>query len=86
VLDIFVTKIRLQGASIVPIIREFIAAGMPQHVRMRLKGELGLNPSALNHAGESSGAKRSATFGGEHERRFRFLLTLKSPQSTQFVA
>jgi hypothetical protein len=86
VLDIFVTKIGLQGAGVVPVIREFVAASMPQHVRMRLKGELSHNPSPFNHARESSRAKRRAALGREHEWRLRLLLALEPPQGAQFVS
>jgi hypothetical protein len=85
-LDVLVPEIRLEGAGIVTVIRQLVAAGMSQHVRMRLKGELGLDPSALNHARESSRAKGRTALGREYEWRLRLLLTLKSPQSAQFVA
>jgi len=75
-LDVLVPEIGLQGARVVTVIRQFVATGVAQHVRMRLKGELGLDPSALNHAREPGRAKRGAALGGEHERRFRLLLTL----------
>jgi hypothetical protein len=55
---------------------------MPQHVRVRLKGEFGLNPRPFNHARESSRAKRRAALGGEHERRFWLLLALEPPQGS----
>ena len=34
VLDILVAKVVLQGTSIMPIVGEFVAAGVPEHVRM----------------------------------------------------
>ena len=85
-LNIFVPKIGLQRSGVMAVIRQLVATGMPEHVRMRLKGELGLDPSALNHAREPSRAKRRAALGGERECRFRLLLALKSAQSAQFIA
>jgi hypothetical protein len=55
---------------------------MPEHVWMGFEAKLGPGASPVDHAGESSRAKRSATLGGEHERRFRLLLTLESPQGS----
>ena len=56
------TKIGLQGAGVVAVIGELVAAGMPQHVRMRLEAELRpvparsimrANPAGLNGAPRS---------------------------------
>jgi hypothetical protein len=35
VLDVLVAEIVLQGSGIVPVVGKFIAARMPQHVRMQ---------------------------------------------------
>ena len=43
-LDVLVPEIGLQRSGVMAVIGELITAGMPQHVRMRLKGELGLDP------------------------------------------
>jgi hypothetical protein len=36
------------------LVRERITAAVPEHVSMGLKAQLGLDASALDHAGESS--------------------------------
>ena len=55
-------EIGLQGAGVVPLVRQLVAAGMPQHVRMRLEAELchvparsimRANPAGLNGAPRS---------------------------------
>ena len=79
-------EIGLQSAGVVPVIREFVAASMPQHVRMRLEAELGQSPGALDHPRKPCGAEWRAAFGREHEWRPRLLLALEPPQGAQFVA
>jgi hypothetical protein len=46
---------------IVPLVGQGVAAGVPQHVRVRLEPELGLGPRSLNHASEPSGRERCAS-------------------------
>ena len=41
VLDVLVAEIVLQGSGIVPVVGKFIAACMPQHVRMQGEGHPG---------------------------------------------
>ena len=79
------TKIGLQGAGVVAVIRELIPAGMAQHVRMRLEAELRQSPGALDHAGEPGRAEWRAALGREYEWRPRLLLALEPPQGAQFV-
>ena len=71
--------------SVVPLVSESVAAGVPQHVRVRLEGQLGLDPCPLDHAGEPGGAEGCPAFRREHEGRLRLLLALKPPQGTQLV-
>jgi hypothetical protein len=59
-------------------------AGVPQHVRMGLEGELGLPARTFNHAREPCGGEGRAPIRREHERRLRLLLALQ-PQCPQFV-
>ena len=59
-----------------------IAAGMPQHVGMRLEPKSGFGARALDHAGETSRREWSAPLRGEHERRFGLLLAPEPPQGT----
>ena len=56
VLDIAVPEVGLQRARVVPLVGQGVAAGVPEHVRVRLEAELGLDPRSLDHAGEASGA------------------------------
>jgi len=66
-LDILVTKVRLQGARIVSSVREGIAAGVPKHVGVNAF-ELGRFPGPRHHLGEAGRCKRSATLGGKYKR------------------
>ncbi len=75
----------MQGARVVALVGQRVAAGVPQHVRVRLEAELGLGPCPLDHAGEASGGERRAPLRSEHEGRLGLLLALKPPQRPQFV-
>jgi hypothetical protein len=57
-LDIAVAQVRLQGSG--ALIGERKAASVPQHVRVGLEAELGLDASPLDHAREPRGAKGAA--------------------------
>ena len=78
-------EVCLQGPRIVSLVRESIAAGVPEHVRVRLEGKLGLDPGSLDHAGKPGGAEGGAALRGEHEGRLRLPLALKPPQRPQFI-
>ena len=65
-LDIFMTEVVLQRARVVTIIREFVPAGMPKHVRVDAKRHLGSVAEALDKAVESYGAYRSTTLAHKH--------------------
>jgi hypothetical protein len=43
-----------------PLVRERVAASVPQHVRMSLEAQLGLAAGPLDHAGQPIGAKGAA--------------------------
>jgi hypothetical protein len=58
VLDVLVTEIRLEGARVMSLGRQREPAGMPQHVRVRLEGELRLHSRPLDHAREPCGGER----------------------------
>ena len=45
-LDVSVPEVGLQGARVVPLVSQGVAAGVPEHVWVRLE------PRALNHSGE----------------------------------
>ena len=50
-----------------PSISERIAAGVPEHVRVRLEDQLGHLSSLFNHTGEAGRREWQAALGGEHE-------------------
>ncbi len=55
-------EVRLQGARIVPFVRERVSASVPEHVRMSLEAQHGLSASTLDHAREASSAEGGAAF------------------------
>src|SRR5262245_4786376 len=76
VLNVAVAEVSLQGPRIVPLIGQRVAAGMPEHVRVRLERKLRFDPCPLDHAGKPGGAEGSAALRGEHEGRLGLLLAL----------
>jgi hypothetical protein len=66
----FVAEVGLQSASVMAPVREGIAAGMAQHVRVDAC-ELGRFSSSRDHLAEASRGKRRSTLGREHKRRRR---------------
>jgi hypothetical protein len=85
VLNIPVAEVSLQGAGVVALVSQGKTAGVPQHMRMGLEGQLGLPARPFDHAGEASRAERCPAFRGKHEGRLGFLFALKPPQRPQFV-
>jgi hypothetical protein len=85
VLDIFVSEVGLERSRIVAPVRQGVAAGVAQHVRVNLKAELCLDACAFDHAGKPGGAKRRTAFRCEHVCRL-VLVALQPPQRAQFVA
>jgi len=57
-LNVAVAEISLQRARVVSLVSQRVPTGVPQHVRVRLKGELGLPARPFDHAGEASRTKR----------------------------
>lgn len=57
VLNIPVPEISLQSPGVVPLVGQRVATGVPQHVRMRLEGQLSLPTCTLDHAGKSCGTE-----------------------------
>ena len=62
------------------------AAGVPEHVRVRLEDQLGHLSSSLDHSREASSRKGRAALRGEHEWRFGILLTGQATQCPELVA
>jgi hypothetical protein len=75
----------LQRSRVVSLVCERITTGVPQHVRMRFKAELGLAPRPFDHACEPGGAEGCAALRCEYEGRPRLLLTLEPPECPQLV-
>jgi hypothetical protein len=63
----FVPEVGLERPRVVTPVGQRIATGMPDHVRVNLKVELGLNARAFDHTGETGGAERRAAFRCEYE-------------------
>ncbi len=83
VLDIAVAEVRLQSARIVALVRQRVAAGVPQHMRVSLEPEPSLDPCPLDHAGEASGSEWRSPLRSEHEGRLGFLLALEPSQGSR---
>ena len=54
VLDVAVTEVSPKRSGIVSLVRERIAAGVPEHVRVSLEPKSGFGTRALDHAGKPS--------------------------------
>lgn len=65
--NVAVLKVGLQGARVVPLVGQGVAAGVSQHVRVRLEPKLGLGPRSLDHACEAGSRERCTVLRGEHE-------------------
>jgi len=63
-----------------------IASGVPQHVRVGLEPQLGLDARPFHHAGEPGSGERRSPLGGEDKRGLGFLVPLQPPERPQFVA
>lgn len=57
VLNVFVAEIGLQRPRVMPVDREFVLTGMPEHVGVRLERKLGLDPCPLDRSSDTSGAE-----------------------------
>jgi hypothetical protein len=53
VLDVAMPKVGLDCARVVTVIGELVAAGMTEHVGVRLDTQVGIGASPLHHAGEA---------------------------------
>lgn len=79
-LDIAVAEVGLQGAGIVSLIDECIAAGMAQHVRMRLEPQFRLSPSPFDHPREAGRGEGRPSLTDEHKGGLGLLLALEAAQ------
>ena len=57
-----------QRTRVVAIVRELVAASMPEHVWVQREGKLCSAPCALNHPQEPRSGDWSACLCGEHVR------------------
>jgi DEAD/DEAH box helicase len=80
VLDRLVAQIALDGSRIDAVIRQFVTAAMPQHVRVNFHVESGRVGSTLHHRLKATIGEWRATLAHKHKRRFGFLLALESPE------
>jgi hypothetical protein len=56
--NVAVSETSLECPRIVATIGQRVATGVPEHVRVRLEGELGLPSRPLDHTSEPGSAKR----------------------------
>jgi len=85
-LNVAVAEIALQRSGVVALVRQREAAGMPQHVRVRLEAKTGDFAEPFDHAGKASRRERRTTLRHEYERALGLLLTVQAPQGAQFIA
>jgi hypothetical protein len=84
VLDILVTEIVLQSASIVAVVGELEAASVTKHVRMDGEGHFGGLAKPCYEVMKAKRAHRPTTLGNEY-MGFGRVLTPQSAQSTDLV-
>ena len=77
-------EVRLQCPSIGASVRQRVARGMAQHVRMHLEGHLGRDPGALDQLLQAGHGEGRAALADEYERRSG--IAFQRPQYSQLVA
>ena len=85
-LDVSVPQVGLESPRIMSLVGQREAAGVPEHMGMRLEAQLGLAASAFHKPGKSARRERRAPLAGEHERRFGVLFSLQLSERSHFVA
>jgi hypothetical protein len=85
VLNVFVPEVGLQGAGVMSLVGQGVAAGVSEHVRVRFEPELGFGACSLDHAGKPCGGEWRAPLGSEHEGRLGLLFALEPPKAAQLV-
>jgi hypothetical protein len=68
------TQIRLDRARVVAVVDKLVAAGMAQHMGVRLDAQIGHDSCPLDHAGEAGRREWRASFRHKHEGRLRAFL------------
>ena len=84
-LDVLVSEIRLQRAGIDAVVCELEAAGMPQHVWMQLKFEVGDDTRAGNQLLKPRNGEGRAALAYKYERAC-LGLAFEAAQCAKFVA
>ena len=66
----------LDSPCVVAVICQLVAAGVPQHVRMDLQGQIGAFADALDKAIDGVRRERPSPLGRKHTRTVVFALEL----------
>ena len=77
-------QVRLQRPGVGALVRQRVARGMAQHVRMHLEGHLGLDPGPLDHLLQAGHGEGRAPLADEDEGRLG--VPLERPQRPHFIA
>ena len=77
-------QVRLQCPSVGASVRQRVARGMAQHVRMHLEGHLSRDPGALDQLLQAGHGEGRAALADEDEGRLG--VPFERPQCPQFVA
>ena len=75
----------LDCPSVVALVGEGVAAGVAEHVRVRLQLEAGDDGSTLDHPGKAGRGERGSPLADEDKRR-RLALALEPAQGPELVA
>jgi hypothetical protein len=84
-LDVLVSEVILQRAGIVTGVRQRVATGMTEHVRVYLKGQAGFLPGTLDRPVKRISCEGTASLRHKDKRRFR-CLTVQSAQRAKLIA
>ena len=71
VLDVAVAQVLLDRPHVLSIVRQFVACGMAQHVRMHREGKARLPSSAPDDLAHGSGGERCRALTDEEAGRLR---------------
>ena len=77
-------EVRLQRPGVGALVRQRVARGVAQHVRMHFEWHLGLDPDALDHLLQAGYGEGRAALAGEDEGRLG--VPLERPQCPHFIA
>ena len=77
-------EVRLQRPRVGALVRQCVARGVAQHVRMHLEGQLGLDPDPLDHLLQAGHGEGRPPLADEDEGRLG--VPLERPQRSHFIA